>query len=932
MHTLFDLIEIKTETWISQEKKKSNSAIGYLINYIISQSKLREPQLKSIEVYLWLKFIGNNQKLSEIVKQGLLYDDEKAKEYKYYDNFKENYITQFLNQFSQDNDLKNLLDFLLNDPNGNYLNWENVLEDLLHNFNYPNYLFSLPMGAGKTFLMAAFIYIDLYFALINKEDNRFAHNFVVFAPSASKTAILPSLQTIKNFDPSWIIPKSDSERLKNIIHFEILDSLSSKRKDKLHGNNPNLEKVNRITSIQDFGAVFITNAEKVVLERYDEYQKKIKSGQISINGIEEEEFQKTNLLREKLSKIKNLTVILDEVHHTYGKSENGEKKLRQAVNILNQYNNVTTVLGFSGTPFVRSKVKIGKSEIKLNQIQDIVYNFSLADGIGKFLKIPEVVSFNIKEEIFLKKALDRFFNDFDLTYSNGTKSKIVFYCPSIKVLNQEILPVIQLWYSDNRPGRENEIFKYYSDVKKEDKIYKIPKESIAIFNNLDKPYSDKRVILLVAVGTEGWDCKSLTGVVLPRRDTTTNFVLQTTCRCLREVDNAQNEKALIYLDSSNYEILNSQLKENYNLSINDLKPKSYLNVPVTIRKPKLGKISYNQVYKKFTLISAKVNNPEEIFNNFDLEKFKKNYPHELIKRTAKIGKDGLSGQVSENINTKYFALNYSLDDLIYDIAKFSYLRLDENILYSKYFESVNKLYKEITNNTKWLANHTDKDIITKLIKSFVSNLMKNIKYKIEIIKEPVQIELLEWNIDNPEIFFGNGKFIPKIKRDSVFQLQKRPNRINEDFEDANIDSLDISFNYLPYRFDSDFEISAITEMLKLSELKNLEVYYNGYKDENLQNFVIKTDAGNYTPDFLIIKRKNGKKYEPKNNKDDIEKILIIETKGETYYNNEFKQKEKFVNSVFLKNNKNFLYKCFIDKDRNDFSVHLNELKNLINNL
>ena len=65
-------------------------------------------------------------------------------------------------------------------------------------------------------------------------------------------------------------------------------------------------------------------------------------------------------------------------------------------------------------------------EIKLNQIQDIVYNFSLADGIGKFLKIPEVVSFNIKEEIFLKKALDRFFNDFDLTYSNGTKSKIVF--------------------------------------------------------------------------------------------------------------------------------------------------------------------------------------------------------------------------------------------------------------------------------------------------------------------------------------------------------------------------------------------------------------------------------------------------------------------------------------------------------------------------
>jgi len=195
--TIFDLIEIKTESWISQEKKNNKSAIGSLVNYINSKKKLREPQLKAIEVYLWIKFVGNNQKLSEIVKQGLLYDDEKAKEYNYYQNFKDNYVTQFLNQFCQDNNLKNLQDFLLNDPQGLENDWNKFLEELLHNFDYSNYLFSLPMGAGKTFLMAAFIYIDFYFALINKSDNRFAHNFVVFAPSASKTAILPSLQLLK---------------------------------------------------------------------------------------------------------------------------------------------------------------------------------------------------------------------------------------------------------------------------------------------------------------------------------------------------------------------------------------------------------------------------------------------------------------------------------------------------------------------------------------------------------------------------------------------------------------------------------------------------------------------------------------------------------------------------------------------------------------
>ncbi len=932
MLTIFDLIERKTESWISQEKKNNKSAIGALVNYINARNKLREPQLKAIEVYLWIKFVGNNQKLSEIVKQGLLYDDEKAREYDYYQNFTGNNVTQFLNQFCQDNDLRNLQNFLLNDPKGEEYDWNVVLEELLHKFDYPNYLFSLPMGAGKTFLMAAFIYIDLYFALINRTDTRFAHNFVVFAPSASKTAILPSLQTIKNFEPSWVLPEQEAERLKRIVVIEILDSLSSKRKDKLHGNNPNLEKVNRITQTKDFGLVFITNAEKVILERFDDDQKlRMLTGQIFIDEKEEDEIKKTNELREKLSKIKSLSVILDEVHHTYGKTETGEKKLRQAVSILNQHENVVSVIGLSGTPYVKSKVKIGKSEIKLNQIQDIVYNYSLADGIGRFLKIPFVESFSVKEEIFLKNALDKFFGEYDKTYSNGTKSKIVFYCPSIKVLNLEILPVIQEWYSENRKNKEYEIFKYYSDVKKEDKVFKIPKDSLAVFNNLDKPYSDKRVILLVAVGTEGWDCRSLTGVVLPRKETTTNFVLQTTCRCLREVENAKDEKALIFLDTSNYDILSNQLKENYNLSIADLKPQSYLNVPVIVRKPKLGKITYNQVYKKFTIILRKEINPEEVFKRFDISKFKKAYPYELLKKTANIGKDGLSGQVSEDVKSKYMTLHYSFQDLIYDIAKYSYLKLTEYDIVTKYYKAVKKLYSIIQEDALWFTNHTTEDIIQIMIKSIAANLMPDVEYKTEIIKEPVHIELLEWNIKEPQIFYGNGKFIPKVKKQDVFRLQKHSERLTEDFEDDNIDTLDISFNYIPYRFDSDFEISAIHEMLKLSELRNLEVYFNGYKDEQLQNFVIKTDSGNYTPDYLIIKRAQGKKYKTKDNKGEIEKILIIETKGKTYYE-DFKQKEKFINSTFLKHNKNFLFKCFVDEDRNDFTLHLKELKSLINEL
>ena len=269
MLTIFDLIQAKTESWMTQECSNNQSVIGSLVKYAREQKKLREPQMKAIEVYLWLKFVGESKKLSEIVKKGLLFDEEKSKTYQYTANFEGNFVTQFLNQFSQDNELPNLQTILLNDPHGKDHNWENILQELLHNFEYPNFLFSLPMGAGKTYLMACFIYLDLYFANLYKSDKRFAHNFVVFAPSAAKTAILPSLQTIKNFHPEWILPEKEAERLKQIIHIEILDSLSSKRRDKLHGNNPNLEKVNRLTQTKDFGLVFITNAEKVVLERVD---------------------------------------------------------------------------------------------------------------------------------------------------------------------------------------------------------------------------------------------------------------------------------------------------------------------------------------------------------------------------------------------------------------------------------------------------------------------------------------------------------------------------------------------------------------------------------------------------------------------------------------------------------------------------------------
>src|SRR5690606_30627882 len=97
--------------------------------------------------------------------------------------------------------------------NSNELNYDQIIKNFFYNVSYADYLLSLPMGAGKTFLMAAFIYIDLYFANNEPENKIFAHNFLVLIPSGLKSSIVPSLRTITNFDPSWVLSEPSASNL-----------------------------------------------------------------------------------------------------------------------------------------------------------------------------------------------------------------------------------------------------------------------------------------------------------------------------------------------------------------------------------------------------------------------------------------------------------------------------------------------------------------------------------------------------------------------------------------------------------------------------------------------------------------------------------------------------------------------------------------------
>lgn len=436
------------------------------------------------------------------------------------------------------------------------LDYFNIAKDIFYQVHYADYLLSLPMGAGKTFLMASFIYLDLYFASNEPSNKAFAHNFLVLIPSGLKSSIFPSLKTIENFDPSWVIAEPAASNLKKILKFDILDEQKSKKKSN-KARNPNAQKVNACLP-NPFGQVFVVNAEKVILDSF----KFTNQTELS---LEDEAIDTHNDLKKLFGQIPNLSILIDEVHH----AQTDDIKLRQVVNYWQDKGNITTVLGFSGTPYLEKAEKIsageGDIQFKFSQITNTVYFYPLIEAVKNFLKKPIVkVGENLDRREIIKRGIEDFNTQFaDKKYSSGAIPKVAIYCSSIEILEQEVYP-----YLINELGlNSNEILRFH----KGNKTYPQPAGSELEFRSLNLPNSNKKYILLVQVGKEGWDCPSLSAVILSQKgDSPQNMVLQTSCRCLRQVDKDQSETAIIWLNKDNADTLNKQLKQEQNTSIEEL--------------------------------------------------------------------------------------------------------------------------------------------------------------------------------------------------------------------------------------------------------------------------------------------------------------------------------------------------------------------------
>ena len=557
---LNELITRKKNQWL----RSDTCPINALLAYIRKQGHLREPQVEAIETYLYLKIEGGNKPLWKLFSDNFFTDDIDLNELNINQEtrkfLKKNTAAMALFGLSiqKQQDGKSLLPELekLITDNPSALDYERIIKDIFYQVSYADYLMSLPMGAGKTFLMAAIIYLDLYFAQNEPDNTAFAHNFLVLVPSGLKSSIVPSLRTIENFDPEWVIPNPAAEQIKRQLSFEILDEQKS-AKSSNRVRNPNVQKVSQCFP-NPFATVFVVNAEKVILDRLDINAQQT---QDLIEKSEDDRDRVANELRNQIGKIPHLSLLIDEVHH----AATDDIKLRQVVNKWQQGGNITTVLGFSGTPFLSTADRVCIDEttnVKFSRITNTVYYYPLITAINSFLKKPQVkIAQGMQDRLdIIRLGITDFQQQFgEKCYADGNIAKLAIYCSNIETLEEQVYPF--LVGELNIPA--DEILKFHRGNKE----YPQPPGSELEFRSLDLPAphaSGKRYILLVQIGKEGWDCHSLTGIILSQQgDCKKNMILQTSCRCLRQVDTdaTEKEEALIWLNDGNAKILNSQLKQ-----------------------------------------------------------------------------------------------------------------------------------------------------------------------------------------------------------------------------------------------------------------------------------------------------------------------------------------------------------------------------------
>ena len=787
---------------------------------------LREPQFQSLEVYWYLRLVRETPHIVELYKH-------------YYGDDKSGFCGAFGIPISPSElqwipDIDTVINRVKTDAN---FVRENAL-DTVHEavtLNYPSYIFALAMGSGKTVLIGTIIATEFAMALNYPEDN-FMKNALVFAPGKT---IIQSLRELDEVPYKQILPPS------LIGEFEAnFDTIypQDKAKDIPVQSNSTYN-------------VIVTNTEKINLRA--DVKKRKNQTQQEFEETKKRDALVANLRLQKITSLPNLGVFSDEAHHTYGNSIDKDlKRMRKTVNYINDNTSLIAVINTTGTPYYKKQV-----------LREVVAWYSLGKGIeDNILKslYDGIIRYDIgdrSDEDVIREIIHIFFENYgDVALPNGAKAKIAFYFKTQNHLD-ESRRIIERVLTES--GHSSTLLLVHTQRFSQEEE----------FNRLNNPNSQKRIILLIGKGGEGWNCPSLFACALIKEQTSKIHVLQASTRCLRQVP-GNSRPAKIFLDMDNGLILDSELEANFRTTLDKLSghtPETE-EVKLHIRKTELPKLEITQVVRR-VVRTEKASTEIQLCVPTDVEELSPIVRHILTPNFAQKGAIlpiiG-TGKTEEVVVMKRTTSCYTLAQ---------WIGANYHLPLMWTLKTLKHLYPE---------GRVPDEHIYPLCKQ-VEKQLQNYKEIEEKVTEV--LALIRIHDDKGNLLFEkdtDGSYFHRLRLLKRTADRMKSNRLLFDENDLS-DEHDVSFHYMPYDFGTRPERHFFEIILRSlnASAKDVKVFLftGGLTDTKKTDFHFEYKGvdGNYHryfPDFVIVK-KTGEFYivEIKSEKERKDETVVAKKKA-----------------------------------------------------
>lgn len=798
-----------------------------------AKAYLRPPQFEALETYVFLKEYCENQKLWQIFEQWYnktgkfegrrFVGIDKKGQYSLFD------VTE-LNQ----------------EENKEF--FAKVFEQIKSMQQaYPNYIFALTMGLGKTLLMATSIFYEFLLANKYPKSPLYCHNAIIFVPD--KTVRDSVIADVQNLDKVKVVPQEYLTMLDTNLKFHFLDDNSSQ-----------LSTIDN----SDFN-IIISNTQKIILKQEHKHKTaaqtlfgeetgkytalSLKSQMASLGeevGLEniEEEIQLINNHRfVKLSRLKQLGIYVDEAHHVFGsKLQEDLMTSTKATSLRVTINELAANLELAGTRVVGCYNYTGTPYVKKRLLPEVVYSYGLREAIDHayLKKVDPRALENIRDntQVFCRKAIGDFWDKCGENRVEGMLPKMAFYASTIEEAVSEL-----------RPAIENELIRLNIPTSRILVNVGDPKyttnDDLREFNNLDSQRSEKQFLIFVNKATEGWNCRSLFAVAMYRKAKSTVFVLQATMRCMRQIGDIQHT-ALLFFSQENMDILNNELEENFNITLNDMSGAGEnKNVAEVRLVPPSVKIEVKRIKKLYMSVPKNLSEHIDLkLEEVDLEKYRiKSSQRSIYDLSKVIGS-------KEDITDIKEQRKFSAFTMIAEIARYLNMPpLKLKAIMQTLTESIEKVCERVNKYNELLYD----EVIPRLFRE----IYEIKEYKSE---EKVTLELVK---------------DPKTKGEDCYHVKYKDGLLASYYDEKYKDYREKTFNVDNYCFDSVPENDMFWNLINDNRL--VKVWFTGMLTAGQTDFLINyidpesSTVRSYYPDFLVQKEDGS--------------YIIIEVKGEDKIDN-----------------------------------------------